>query len=74
MLWDLSCPSRSGRGLYPLVNELSCNPMIRDEFNELFSILPKEYQDELLSETISYQDGDKDYACPLTDGTALMGF
>ena len=65
---------RSGGYLHPLVNDLSCNPMIEDEFNELFSMLPEDYQNKLLGETISYQDGDKDYAYPLIGGSALMGF
>ena len=59
---------------HPLVNELQCNPMIEDEFNELFNILPKEYQSELRGEIISYREGDKDYTYPLIGGTALMGF
>ena len=65
---------RYGSYRHPLVNELSCIPMIEDQFNELFSILPKEYQDKLLGEIISYQDGDKDYAYQLIDGSGLMGF
>ena len=65
---------RSGGYRYPLVNSLSCNPMIEDEFNELFQKLPEEYRDKLSGEIISYQDGDKDYAYPLIGGTALMGF
>ena len=65
---------RSGGYRYPLVNNLSRNPMIKDEFNELFEMLPEEYQDKLSGEIISYQDGDKDYAYPLIGGSALMGF
>ena len=65
---------RSGGYRHPLVNDLSCNPKIEDEFNELFSMLPEDYQNKLLGETISYQDGDKDYAYPLIGGSALMGF
>ena len=65
---------RSGGYRHPLVNDLSCNPKIEDEFNELFSMLPEEYQNKLLGETISYQDGDKDYAYPLIGGSALIGF
>ena len=65
---------RSGGYRHPLVNNLSCNPMIEDKFNELFSMLPEDYQNKLLGETISYQDGDKDYAYPLIGGSALMGF
>ena len=65
---------RSGGYRHPLVNDLSCNPMIEDEFNELFSILPEDYRDKLSGEIISYQDGDKDYAYPLIGGSALMGF
>ena len=65
---------RSGGYRHPLVNDLSCNPMIEDEFNELFSMLPEDYRDKLSGEIISYQDGDKDYAYPLIGGSALMGF
>ena len=65
---------RSGGYRYPLVNDLSCDPMIKDEFNELFQKLPEEYRDKLSGEIISYQDGDKDYAYPLIGGSALMGF
>ena len=63
-------------GIYdcPLVNNLSRNPMIEDEFDELFRMLPEEYRDKLSGEIISYQDGDKDYAYPLIGGSALMGF
>ena len=64
------------RGIYecPLVNSLSRNPRIKDEFNELLGMLPEEYRDKLSGEIISYQDGDKDYAYPLIGGSALMGF
>ena len=65
---------RSGGYRYPLVNDLSRNPMIKNEFNELFSMLPEDYRDKLSDEIISYQDGDKDYAYPLIGGSALMGF
>ena len=65
---------RSGSYRHPLVNNLSCNPMIKNEFNELFSMLPEDYRDKLSGEIISYQDGDKDYAYPLIGGSALMGF
>ena len=65
---------RVGGYRHPLVNNLSCNPMIKNEFNELFSMLPEDYRDKLSGEIISYQDGDKDYACPLIGGSALMGF
>ena len=65
---------RSGGYRYPLVNDLSCNPRIKNEFNELFSMLPKDYRDKLSDEIISYKDGDKDYAYPLIGGSALMGF
>ena len=65
---------RSGGYRYPLVNNLSRNPMIKDEFNELFRMLPEDYRDKLSGEIISYQDGDKDYAYPLIGGSALMGF
>ena len=65
---------RSGGYRHPMVNNLSCNPMIEDKFNELFSLLPEDYRDKLSGEIISYQDGDKDYAYPLIGGSALMGF
>ena len=59
---------------YPLVNLLSSNPRTKDEFNELFDMIPEEYRDKLSGEIISYQDGDKDYAYPLIGRSALMGF
>ena len=48
--------------------------MIKNEFNELFSKLPEDYQNKLLCETISYEEGDKTYTYALIGGTALMGF
>ena len=65
---------RAGSYRHPLVNNLSCNPMIKKEFNEMFSMLPEDYQNKLLGETISYEEGDKTYTCSLIGGTALMGF
>ena len=65
---------RSGGYRHPLVNNLSCNPMIEDKFNELFKMLPEDYQNKLLGETISYEEGDKTYTYSLIGGTALMGF
>ena len=65
---------RSGGYRHPLVNDLSCDPMVKNEFNEIFSKLPEEYQNELLGETISYEEGDKTYTYSLIGGTALMGF
>ena len=65
---------RSGRGVYPLVSELSNFPETEDKFNELFQKLPEWYQNKLLGETISYEEGDKTYTCSLIGGTALMGF
>jgi hypothetical protein len=62
----------SGEGHYPLVNRLSCN--YKKEFSELFDILPTYYQNDLRFRTISYSEGDKDYACLLLGGTCLMGF
>ena len=64
---------RYGKGHYPLVNQLSTSRS-KDKFFEMFHTLPKKYQDKLLSETISYEEGDKIYGCPLIGGTALMGF
>ena len=63
---------RSGSGNYPLVNWISCD--YKDKFNELFQKLPEWYQNKLLGETISYEEGDKTYTCSLIAGTALMGF
>ena len=63
---------RSGDDTYPLVNWISCNH--KEKFNELFHKLPEWYQNELLGETISYEEGDKTYTCSLIGGTALMGF
>ena len=65
---------RSGDEDHPLVNQLSSYYETKEKFNELFRMLPEDYQNKLLGETISYQDGDKDYAYPLIGGTALMGF
>ena len=63
---------RSGGGVYPLVNKISCD--YKKKFNELFHKLPEWYQNKLLGETISYEKGDKTYTCSLIGGTALMGF
>jgi hypothetical protein len=63
---------RSGDDTYPLVNWISCNH--KEKFNELFHKLPEWYQNKLLGETISYEEGDKTYTCSLIGGTALMGF
>ena len=65
---------RSGGYRYPLVNDLSCDPMIENKFNELLHKLPEDYQNKLLGETISYEEGNKTYTYPLIGGTALMGF
>ena len=65
---------RAGSYRHPLVNNLSCNPMIKNEFNEMFSKLPEDYQNKLLGETISYEEGDKTYTYSLIGGSALMGF
>ena len=66
---------RSGDYRHPLVNNLSCNPMIEDEFNELLHKLPEDYRNKLLGETIRYEEGDKTYTYSLMiGGTALMGF
>ena len=63
---------RSGGGYYPLVNKISCD--YENKFNKLFQKLPYWYQNQLLGETISYEEGDKTYTCPLIGGTALIGF
>ena len=65
---------RSGGYRHPLVNDLSCNPRIKDEFNELLHKLPEDYQNKLLGETISFEEGDKTYTYSLFGGTAVMGF
>ena len=65
---------RPGGGVYPLVNELSKFSKTEKKFNELFHKLPEWYQNKLLGETISYEEGDKTYTCSLIGGTALMGF
>ena len=65
---------RSGGGFYPLVSELSNFPETKKKFNELFQKLPEWYQNKLLGETISYEEGDKTYTCSLIGGTALIGF
>ena len=63
---------RSGDDTYPLVNKISCN--YEDKFNELFKMLPKDYQNKLLGETISYEKGDKTYTYSLIGVSPLMGF
>ena len=63
---------RSGDDTYPLVNWISCEH--KEKFNELFKKLPEWYQNKLLGETISYEEGGKTYTCSLIGGTALMGF
>ena len=63
---------RTGGGYYPLVNMISCEH--KEKFNELFSKLPEDYQNKLLGETISYEEGDKTFTCSLIGGTALMSF
>lgn len=62
----------SGGGHYPLVNKLS--QKYKKEFNELFNIFPENYQNVIRFRTISYNEGDKHYACLLIDRTCLMGF
>ena len=59
---------------HPLVNGLSSYYETEEKFNELFEMLPEDYQNKLLGETISYEEGDKTYTYPLIGGTALMGF
>ena len=65
---------RSGGYLHPLVNGLSSYYETEEKFNELFEMLPEDYQNKLLGETISYEEGDKTYTYPLIGGTALMSF
>ena len=65
---------RSGGYRHPLVNGLSSYYETEEKFNELFEMLPEDYQNKLLGETISYEEGDKTYTYPLIGGTALMGF
>jgi len=38
----------------------------------MFHTLQKEFQDKIMRETISYEEGDKIYGCPLIGETALM--
>ena len=65
---------RYGGYRHPLVNGLSSYYETEEKFNELFEMLPEDYQNKLLGETISYEEGDKTYTYPLIGGTALMGF
>ena len=65
---------RSGGYRCPLVNQLSKYYETKKKFNEMFSMLPEDYQNKLLGETISYEEGDKTYTCSLIGGSALMGF
>ena len=46
----------SGGGVYPLVNWISRN--YEAKFDELLHKLPEDYQNKLLGETISYEEGD----------------
>ena len=62
----------SGGGVYPLVNWISRN--YEAKFDELLHKLPEDYQNKLLGETISYEEGDKTYTCSLIGWIALMGF
>lgn len=43
---------------YPLIKELSTYN--EEKFFELFNMLPKDYQNELLSETITFSEGNKE--------------
>ena len=65
---------RVGGYRHPLVNKLSNYYEKKKKFNELFEMLPEDYQNKLLCETISYEEGDKTYTYSLIGGTALMGF
>ena len=65
---------RSGGYRCPLVNQLSKYYETKEKFNELFEMLLEEYQNKLLGETISYEEGDKIYTYSLIGGSALMGF
>ena len=65
---------RSGSYRHPLVNQLSSYYETEEKFNGLSEMLPEDYQNKLLGETISYEEGDKTYTCSLTGGTALTGF
>ena len=65
---------RSGGYCHPLVNQLSSYYETEEKFNGLSEMLPEDYQNKLLGETISYEEGDKTYTCSLIGGTALMGF
>ena len=52
---------RVGGYRHPLVNKLSSYYETKEKFNELFEMLPEDYQNKLLGETISYEEGDKAY-------------
>ena len=65
---------RSGSYRHPLVNQLSSYYETEEKFNGLSEMLPEDYQNKLLGETISYEEGDKTYTCSLIGGSALMGF
>jgi len=65
---------RSGGYRHPLVNGLSSYNETEEKFNELFRMLPEDYQNKLLGETIRYEEGDKTYTYSLIGGTSLMGF
>ena len=54
---------RSGSYRCPLVNQLSSYYETKKIFNELFGMLPEDYE-----------EGDKTYKYSLIGGTALMGF
>ena len=53
---------RSGSYRCPQVNQLSKYYETKKKFNELFEMLPEDLQNELLGETISYEEADKDYS------------
>ena len=65
---------RSGDRSYLKVNHLSSKYETKDKFYEILQMLPENYQNELLNETIPYSEVYKDYCCSLIGGTALMGF
>ena len=65
---------RSGGYRHSLVNKLSSYYETAEKFNELLEMIPEDYQNKLLGETISYEEGDKTYTYSLIGGIALMGF
>ena len=60
----------SGESNYPLVTRLSSEYEIKDKFYELFDMLPEDYQNDLLGETIYYSENDIDFSVSLIGGAS----